>query len=126
MNKRNLYQVSIYDFILTGAVLIFSVSILFSFQKNASGNEKKALIYNNNILVEKADLSRGKVINLDEMQIEIREGRIRVLEADCPRKICRHAGWISSSAQTIVCVPNKILIEIVGASSGAEYDAVSY
>ncbi len=59
------------------------------------------------------------------MEIEVKEGRIRVLKSDCPQKICVQTGWISKPGQTIICVPNKVLIEIVGISN-AEYNAVSY
>lgn len=49
-------------------------------------------------------------------------GRIRVESADCPDQICVHQGWITDSSVPIVCLPNKLVIEIVGEE--ASVDAV--
>ena len=49
-------------------------------------------------------------------------GRIRVLNASCPDQVCVNQGWISDSSLPIVCLPNKLVIEIVG-GEGA-FDAV--
>ena len=50
-------------------------------------------------------------------------GRIRVLEATCPDQVCVNQGWISDSSLPIVCLPNKVIIEIVGGEG--ELDAVA-
>ncbi len=42
--------------------------------------------------------------------IEVKEGRIRVLEADCPDQICVEMGWLDSAAP-IVCLPNRLVIQ---------------
>lgn len=50
-------------------------------------------------------------------------GRIRVKDASCPDHICVQQGWISDSGVPIVCLPNKLVIEIVG--KGAQMDVVT-
>jgi len=45
--------------------------------------------------------------------LEISKGRVRMLHLPhelCPRGICAHTGWISRNYQTIVCVPNRIIV----------------
>ncbi|MDO8734808.1 MAG: NusG domain II-containing protein [Elusimicrobiota bacterium] len=125
MNKQKFYQASKYDFVIAFVILLFSSGPLMSFKNNKFDN-KEDFIYKNGKLIEEINLSQKKVINIDKIKIEVREGRIRVLESDCPHKICRHSGWITSPAQTIVCVPNKILIEITGEHKNTEFNAVSY
>lgn len=49
-------------------------------------------------------------------------GRVRVESAGCPDQICVHQGWISDTSVPIVCLPNKLVIEISGGE--AELDAV--
>lgn len=44
--------------------------------------------------------------------IEIRDGRVRVKNADCPNLDCVHQGWIDSAGQQIVCLPHKLIIDI--------------
>lgn len=45
---------------------------------------------------------------------QVEHGRIRMLEASCPDQVCVNQGWISDSALPIVCLPNKVIIEIAG------------
>ena len=53
----------------------------------------------------------------------VQQGHIRMLEASCPDQVCVNQGWISDSTLPIVCLPNKVIIEIVG--EGSELDAVT-
>jgi len=49
--------------------------------------------------------------------LEISGGRVRMLpmkEDLCPRGICSHTGWISRGFQSIVCVPNRIVVSFTG------------
>lgn len=52
--------------------------------------------------------------------IEISGGQVRMTEADCPDKLCIHTGKISQSGQTIVCLPNKVVISISGKDSSVD------
>ncbi len=42
----------------------------------------------------------------------VEKGKIRIIEADCPDKVCVHTGWISDSAVPICCLPHKLVIRI--------------
>jgi len=49
--------------------------------------------------------------------IEAKNGRVRMLEMSkelCPNGICSDTGWIDKTYQSIVCLPNKIIITIEG------------
>jgi hypothetical protein len=56
--------------------------------------------------------------------IEIRDRKVRVREAHCPRQICVKQGWVSRGA--IICLPNRIVVT-VGSGGGPEkkFDAVT-
>lgn len=49
--------------------------------------------------------------------VEVKDGQVRVREADCPNQDCVNQGWIGSSAQQIVCLPHKLYVDVVGGSS---------
>ncbi|MDR0839223.1 MAG: NusG domain II-containing protein [Oscillospiraceae bacterium] len=55
--------------------------------------------------------------------ITVERGRIRVSDADCPDLICVKQGWISNGVTPVVCLPHRLLIEIVGAAQS--FDAAS-
>lgn len=44
--------------------------------------------------------------------LEIKNGKATVISADCPDKICVSHRSISKVGETIVCLPNKVVIEI--------------
>lgn len=52
----------------------------------------------------------------DNAVIEIKEGRVRMVEANCPDQVCAKQGWIDRPGQSIVCVPNELVIYLQGAS----------
>ena len=51
------------------------------------------------------------------------QGRIRVSQADCPDQVCVDQGWIADGTVPIVCLPHKLVIEIVG--GGSAFDAAA-
>lgn len=58
------------------------------------------------------------------MYVEIKDGKVRVIDSTCPDKLCIKQGWISNVGETIVCLPNRITISIIGGNSSV--DSVSY
>lgn len=46
----------------------------------------------------------------------IKEGEADVIEATCPDKICVHQSPISETGETIVCMPNRVIVTIEQAS----------
>ena len=48
----------------------------------------------------------------------------RIIESPCPDKLCMHQGYISKSGQTVLCLPEKVLITVVSEGKDGEPDAV--
>ena len=83
-----------------------------------------ARIYQDGVLIREIDLDSlsAPLTFTVEFQgrtntITAQPGRIRVESADCPDQVCVDQGWISDGTVPIVCLPHKLVIEIVG---GAE------
>jgi hypothetical protein len=60
----------------------------------------------------------------DTNYLIIRDGVADMIEASCPDHICVNQKEISKSGETIVCLPNKVIVEIKNAES-TELDAVT-
>ena len=43
----------------------------------------------------------------------ISDGKADMESADCPNQICVHHGAISHTGETIVCLPNRVVIEVI-------------
>lgn len=88
-----------------------------------------ACITRNGVLLYELDLTKetkqryiditaedGTLLN----RISVEPGRIRVEHANCPDQVCVNQGWIQDSALPIVCLPNKLIIEITGGEEDAD------
>ncbi len=60
----------------------------------------------------------------DTNLLVIKDSQVDMIEADCPDQICVKHISISKNKETIVCLPNKVIVEIVGGGD-VEIDAVS-
>lgn len=56
--------------------------------------------------------------------IEIKEKKVRVVSSACPQKICVKMGWRGKTGDTIVCVPNKVVVKIVSAHQKQKIDTM--
>lgn len=54
----------------------------------------------------------------------IKDGKADVTEADCPDKLCVHQKAISKTNETIVCLPNKVVVQVIGAGE-SELDSIA-
>ncbi len=53
----------------------------------------------------------------------IEGGKAYLKDTSCPDHLCEKMGKISRSGQSLICLPNHVVVEIAG-DEGAEYDAV--
>lgn len=65
---------------------------------------------------------KGKQYNIVEM-----EGRrIRVKEDNSPDQIAVHTGWISKPGQTAICLPHRLIVEIIGVPDEEDDMIITY
>ena len=54
----------------------------------------------------------------------IRDGFADMTEADCPDKFCVHQRAISKNNETIVCLPNRVVVQVMG-SEESGFDSIA-
>ncbi len=59
--------------------------------------------------------------------ITIKDGQVSMSYSTCKNQVCVHTGAISQTRDAIVCLPNKIVVEIVSDNSkdGGDVDVIS-
>lgn len=67
-------------------------------------------IYSTNL--SDADDGEFQLDEIPQITFEIKNNQIRILHSDCKDKICEKTGYIDSGYQSIVCLPNRILVKI--------------
>ena len=57
-------------------------------------------------------------------EIIIKDGSVSMVFSDCKNQVCVNTGAVSKTSQSIVCLPNKVMVEIEEGGE-PEYDAIS-
>ena len=105
------------DFILISAVLLASLIAfcVYTFTKNVgknvtvSINGQKVATYNmQKDRTERILSDNGECTNI----LVIKDGKAKITKATCPDKICVGHPPISREGETIVCLPNKVVITV--------------
>lgn len=86
-----------------------------------NGEEVKKIIFDKSVVGKEIPIESEYGFNL----VEIGDEKVRVVEADCPDKIDVKKGYISKIGETIVCLPNKMIIEIKGIQRDGEMDIMN-
>jgi len=61
---------------------------------------------------------------LGETVVEVRDGAARVTESPCPHGLCLRMGEARSPGQSVVCVPNRVVVTVAGDGPAAT-DAIT-
>ena len=72
------------------------------------------------------DLAEDKkvTINNGSNVFIINNGKADMIEADCPDQLCVHQRPVSGSGESIICLPNRVVLE-VKSKAESEIDAVT-
>ena len=118
-----------WDFLVAAMVAGAAVGLLF-FLRPGGGNFLQARVVLDGETIAQYDLTtltEPVTLEVDDapypLTIQVEPGRIRVSEADCPDQVCVNQGFISDGTVPVVCLPHKLMIEIVG--GGSEFDAAA-
>lgn len=119
------------DYLIIAALLLAGLAGLwYNLQAGGRFQPKYAIVYVDNQQVAELSLSEKErflyAISFgNEGQhhavLELEEGRVRMLpmgQALCPKGICSHTGWITYPYESIVCLPNRIMV-VFSAAPGA-------
>ncbi|MCF0144983.1 MAG: NusG domain II-containing protein [Eubacterium sp.] len=124
--KRKLFTKA--DALLLAATAVLAVFlIVFPVLRGMDASKQPKL----EILVENTrygvyPLTENKTIQIGDGNVcEIRDGEVFMVKADCPDEICVHSRPISDRSRTIVCLPNKVILQIIDSDGKDEYDMIS-
>jgi hypothetical protein len=105
------------DKILVVLILVIGIGGLFAINWFKQPGER-VVIEVNGQEVQRLDLDRSQEIvvkgPIGETRIKIDRGAVQVLASDCSEKICVLTGKIRHAGEMIVCVPNKVVVKVVG------------
>lgn len=104
------------------AVSLLSLLLVFLFSKSGEAvtvSVDGEYLGTYSLLIDKEiPLADGKNI------LKIEGGKAFMTTADCPDRVCVNTGKISKVGQSIICLPNKVTITVIGNStSGVDLES---
>lgn len=116
------------DVILGGGILVIALVLFLAMHltRNEAGNQIRITV--DGAVYGTYSLEKDQVIEVKENdfynRIRIQDGAAYMEEANCPDGYCEEQGKISGRTQTIVCLPHKLVVEVLDAD-GLENDNAS-
>ena len=106
------------DLLFIAAILLATGLAFLFFRPQPSESLSRAEISVDGKTVMELDLSEDQVLTVDGAgggynRIQVRDGAVSVLEASCPDKVCVHTGTVRYPGETIVCLPNRMIITVI-------------
>ena len=101
-----------------GIISIIVVLFLISFFTKTEG--QVAHVFVDNVEVKALPLDSDTTYSppgLDEVVIKVSEGKVCIEKSNCKDQLCVEQGYISSTHEKIVCLPNKVVVTISGDES---------
>ena len=107
------------DFMLGGGILAVALALLLVMKVTGSEAGNRIQVTVDGEVYGTYSLTEDQVIEVKEgdfyNRIRIEDGKAYMEEANCPDGYCERQGKISGGAQTIVCLPHKLDVEVLEA-----------
>lgn len=110
------------DIFVIFLIIISSVLIYFFTNKLPRGNDsssKKVVITVDGKIFKEVELKENTNLDIDvntqygNNEVHIENGEVHMHESDCKDKICMKMGKISLPGDSIICLPNRLMVKIV-------------
>lgn len=122
MNKSRKYR---YDIILIVVLVCLSATLIaVVFLAKKEGNTVRVEIDGKAVAEYSLSKDGEYPLNNGSNILKISNGEAYLIEANCPDKTCVHTGKIRYVGQSIICLPNKLTVSVLGESPDG-VDAVS-
>lgn len=94
------------------------------FPRTEDFENAKVQIWQDGMLVQELSLEENQNVNIEyeyHNLVSIQDKKVCIIESDCPGEDCVHSGWISSVGRSIVCLPNRVEVRIVGVQDDVDF-----
>lgn len=115
------------DLILAGSFLCVALLAWLFLWGTKAGEKHTIRITVDGEVYGEYSLEEPQVIEIGTTNIcEIKDGKAKMIQADCPDQICVHQKAMDGTGGTIVCLPNRVVIEETGTSDTKQQDVVAF
>lgn len=99
--------------LLLAALIIVSAVLYFVLRPHETGDSVVVRVDGRVEGVYSLSLDAEYDLNGGTNRLEIKNGKARMIKADCPDSICIKQCRISRRGECITCLPNRVVVEVV-------------
>ena len=115
------------DFVLAAFILLCAGALAVLFYRGAGAEGSVAVVRAEGVVCARLPLHTDADYTCASLgytlRVRVSDGRVRVIDADCPNRDCVRSAAISRPGQSIVCLPARVTVSVEGAA--ADYDIVA-
>lgn len=104
-----------FDLVLIMGLLLFALIAIVITRNVAEDGSFVRVTVNGECVAEYSLFKDGEYsLNGGTNILRIKDGKASVIHSECPDHVCENMGEISLTGERVVCLPNKLIIEIIG------------
>jgi hypothetical protein len=124
------YKLTITDLLVTALILVVAAVLsLYLFKTVGDSSSRIAVVEQNGKIIQEIDLDSLKEKTEVDLSGEYatiilaENGKVCIGSSTCRDQVCVKTGWLTKIGQSSVCLPNRVVVRIIGTNE--EFDAIS-
>lgn len=120
------------DYLLILLIILLAAGLHFFLKTSETDDELAFEIRHGDNVIQ--TVKRSALTNTGEFAVSTNNGTINIeidpvkgahiIDSPCPDKLCIHQGYINKNGQTILCLPEKVMVTAIADKKDGEPDAV--
>lgn len=120
------------EIVVIGVIFVLAVMAALGVKvlQNMGSSDKEVLVKQNGVIIKRIPLNakteetftfkQGALYN----KVVVENGEAHIESASCRDQICVHHPHVSKNGEVIVCLPNKLVVEIHSETEAVEIDSI--
>lgn len=117
------------DFIFLAIIIIVALNIFIFYKINLKDGNTLIVIYDNKTIYShplNEDIEKIITTPLGSNKLSVKDGKAKIIEANCPDKLCVNQKSISKVGENIICLPHKLIVKIINKNTNSsDLDSIS-
>ncbi|MBQ7400228.1 MAG: NusG domain II-containing protein [Clostridia bacterium] len=113
------------DLILNLIIILICIAVPITLSVTSHDEDKTAIISVDGVVAREIPLTRNEDVCFEGVFITVNDGKASVTNADCPDGLCMKMKEAKNVGDSIICVPNKVSVRIVGHTDGEGADVIA-
>ena len=112
-----------HDYFLGAFILVLIVSLVVSLVLPKKSENHYVYVKYDGQVVHQMDLHENEVFVMHlgddkypdlhgDFEVTVKDGKVGITQNTCPQDFCKHLGEIDSKGYSLICSPNRVVVEI--------------